>query len=481
MQLSRSLTSIVARRPLVCTAVVVVALKLGFLALDDTPLYFIGDSATYIGAALNDYVPSDRSYVYPLVIRALAVWPHSLFALVLAQVLASAATAWLLALFLVRYLLVRPIVAMAAALALSLAPSQILHERMVLTETFALSVFAIFLLLGATYVRAPKWSSLVATSLAGIVLVSLRTVYVPVTLGAALMLPLLAWPRLGERGDGAKRLTVHLAVAVLATVTCHVGYRHWLGAMAGRPPAYLYADGLFAICAWSPVIMPVDAADDPPAVGVFERMVARRGTEPYGVFYREGLRWEPGWLVDDLLKAYPDSYEANLVAKRAASHALFRDPLGVTRLAPMLFIHYLRGLESDPQRVLRQEQGTGRALSPSFVAELSDAFGVDASATPQTMTPSKTYHLVAWPLLLAPLFAPLLCVAVPWPCRRDVRAVALWVCGAFVILAAGTFQFSLSPSFRYLHPFDFAAALVLAVCADTTLRVLRPRPQGQRA
>jgi hypothetical protein len=466
--------AVLARRPLACIAGVVLVVKLASLAVDSTPLYFVGDSATFIGAARHGWVPGDRSYVYPLAIRALAVWPGSLSTLLLAQTLAGTATAWLLAMALIRYLFVRPPLAMAVALALALAPSQLLHERMVLTESFALLAFAIFLMTGLAYLRRPRRAMLATTCMAGIMLVSLRTVYVPVTLAAAVVLPLLALPRLGGSSERAKTVRSHLIVAVLVTLACHLGFRHWIGLMANGPPAYIHEDGFFAISAWSPVIVPADA-DDPRAARVLQRAVERRGTEPYGVYYREALRWEPGWLVGDMKNAYPDRHSANLAAKRIASHALVRDPVGIAMLPVKLFGDYLSVLASGARGVLLVEQGSNRSLPAELITELRDTFGVDATATPSTMTPVKKYHLAGRSTLVLSLFAPLLCSIAPLLCRREARPFALWVCGAVSILGAGTFLFSLSPAFRYLHPFDFGAALVLAIVADTVSRARRPR------
>jgi len=50
-----------------------VAIKAIALLLDPAVRYFLGDSATYIHAALVATPPPDRSYTYPLLIRALAL------------------------------------------------------------------------------------------------------------------------------------------------------------------------------------------------------------------------------------------------------------------------------------------------------------------------------------------------------------------------------------------------------------------------
>src|ERR1044071_5476291 len=78
--------------PLFAIAIIGLAIKLAGFALDQTPLFFMGDSGTYILSAIHHFVPSDRSFTYGLLLRWLAVWPGNLEALILAQVLVSAAT-----------------------------------------------------------------------------------------------------------------------------------------------------------------------------------------------------------------------------------------------------------------------------------------------------------------------------------------------------------------------------------------------------
>jgi hypothetical protein len=111
--------------------------------------------------------------------RWLAVWPGTFSTLVLAQVLASGATAVSLAFVLRRFFRVQPAIAVAAAVVCAVDPLQIVHERLVLTETFAQMAFAIYLLVAISYTNWPRLGALLLASLAGILLVSFRVVYVP--------------------------------------------------------------------------------------------------------------------------------------------------------------------------------------------------------------------------------------------------------------------------------------------------------------
>lgn len=73
--------------------VLIVAIKLLLLWLDPTPKLYMGDSGSYIRTALIGSIPRDRSYFYGYLVRVFAVWPHGFVPLLVAQALASGATA----------------------------------------------------------------------------------------------------------------------------------------------------------------------------------------------------------------------------------------------------------------------------------------------------------------------------------------------------------------------------------------------------
>ena len=97
-------------------ASVILAIKCVVFATDPAPLFFLGDSETYIHAALLGLTDSDRPYLYGALVRLLAVWTGSLTVLVFTQVLASAITGCLLVLVLVGFCDVQPVIATAAGI-----------------------------------------------------------------------------------------------------------------------------------------------------------------------------------------------------------------------------------------------------------------------------------------------------------------------------------------------------------------------------
>src|SRR5579859_2874193 len=80
------------RRFLGALALAVLALKAVFLLLDPQLRLFMGDSGTYLASAVNGGTPFDRSFTYPLLIRASAGALDSIGALLALQTLCGAAT-----------------------------------------------------------------------------------------------------------------------------------------------------------------------------------------------------------------------------------------------------------------------------------------------------------------------------------------------------------------------------------------------------
>ena len=231
--------SILSRHPLVLTLVAVIAVKLVWFVVDRVPLFYMGDSRAYIHSAISGAVLPDRSNTYGWLIWVISVVPGTLTTLIFAQTLAGIATASLLAYFLMRFFKTHVAIAVAGAVAFAVEPLQILHERMVLTESFAVLLLVLYLLLGLSYLLRPRAILLVLIAATGVLLLSLRLVYIPVTLLGAALIPSLAW---ANSIDG-KRFIAHLVLSLLATLCLHQAYKIVTGFRANLPPAYDYAGG----------------------------------------------------------------------------------------------------------------------------------------------------------------------------------------------------------------------------------------------
>ena len=472
----------VGRGPLMLAAVAALSLKLVWFAIDRAPLFFMGDSRAYVYSAIWGEPLLDRSNSYGWLIWLISVLPGTLTTLVLVQTLAGAATAWVLAFCLLRYFKVRPAIAVAAAIAFAVEPLQILYERVVLTESFAMLMLAVYLLFCLSYLARPRVLALIVLAATGVLLLSLRLVYVPVTLFGAVLVPLLGW--VIPRGEWAttsriRRFLAHLAVSLFVTLGLHQLYRTANGVKANRPPAYQYKSGFFLASSWAPLIEPEDALD-PRARRVVEKLLDSSAYPLRDVGVRFRQLWSEGGLTSEMTKAFGgDTYSANVAAQEMSQRTLRRVPLSVVRLTASTYVSYLRS-PAGMRSWLLDEQGTLRGPEQRFLATLKQWFNLDAGETAATMTPSKRYHLLGVPWYVALSLSPLIgLLCMPWV-RREARpgALLLAVFGAMLLIVPCATN--PSTAVRLLHPLVFGTLVALAVIADgasrrfTTLPSVRP-------
>ena len=453
-------------------ALAVLSVKLVWFAIDRAPLFYMGDSAAYAYSAIWGGPLLDRSNSYGWLMWLISVLPGTLTTLVFAQTLAGAATAWILAFCLLRYFKVRPAIAVAAAVVFGVEPLQILHERMVLTESFAMLMLAVYLLFCLSYLARPRALTLIVAAATGVLLLSLRLVYVPVTLLGAVLVPLLGWVM--PSGEWAatnrvRRFLGHLTLSVFVTLGLHQLFKTATGVKANRPPAYQYRSGFFLASTWAPLIEPEDALD-PRARRVVEKLLASSAYPLHDIGARVEHLWGEEGLTSEMKKAFGgDADSANAAAQQMSQRTLRRAPLSVVRLTARTYVGYWR--LARVRRMLLDEQGTLRGPEQEFLANLKQWFNLDAGDSAATMTLSKRYHLLGAPwyvvLSVSPLIG-LLCIR--WV-RREARpgALLLAVFGAMLLIVPCAT--SVGSAVRFLHPLVFGTLVALAVIAhEASLR-----------
>lgn len=456
-------------------AAALVAVKTGWLAVDRAPMLFLGDSEAYLWTAVQGWIPPDRSFAYGYALRVLALWPGSVAPLIAAQVAASIVAALILAWLLRRAFDVPPALAFATCVLWAAAePLALLYERYLMTEALALPAFAAFTLCAVRYAQGRRLPDLVLAHLAGVAVIAMRTMFVPVALAFAVLLPPAAW--LGRRDAARSALRrgflVALAVSVAAVAAAHWGYRT-LHSAVGGDRGYSRADGFFLLAAWAPLLR----AGDFPEAALGARVLAASTCEQADRFAREAQRWSPHCIVGALVREDGDVERANRVARRTALRALRRAPLDVAALAAATWLDGL--VPSRVRDAAAWDRGT-RPLGPDTVALLRDRLGVAQPETlPARATPSRRWHEAALPWLVALALVPLVALAAllvaPATQRRGLAVVALLatcMAGACALGATGTVP-------RYLHATAWLAMIPLAVlAARAARRAQRPGSPG---
>jgi hypothetical protein len=446
-------------------------IRLSWQAVDSSPMLFLGDSESYLQTALSGYIPPDRSFSYGFIIRAIAFTTGSIQSLILVQMLASIGACLLIAIVLVRFLNVSKHIAFAmAAIWAAIEPLGLMYERYIMTEAFAQLALAVFVLFSVRYIRKPSLRDLFLAHLAATVLVSFRTAFVPVSLCAALMLPVLGsfsnTSAFQDREWWRKLLTA-LAVSLVSVLLFHQSYKVVNGQLAGAPPAYQYSDGFFLLAAWVPIVEAHDFDDQ--ALG--GRVLTGSTCPRHDLYAREAQRWLPSCTIGVLQDLVPNERRANQIARRAALSALYRDPSAVLVLAARTWLGYFD--RTVLHTALRYDRGE-RQFQPSTIMLLEERLRVeDAKRLPSLSTPTNRLYLGSstWISVLA--LCPLWFAGSLVACRKKERSQILSM--IFLTLLVGLYLFAVTAPAaavvpRYFHPLALLVMVPFAVVANRLFR-----------
>jgi hypothetical protein len=448
------------RAPLATAAVLIAFVKCIQFAIDSQTLFFYDSGAFILNAMGAAFLPF-RSYVYGALLRLFAVPFHSLRAVVAMQIVMGGLSAWLLAVALVRFLHVRAWIAILAALVFAMDPVQIVHEHLVMAETAALLAMALFLMTALKYLQDPSLHWLVILSLLGILLVSLRIVYLPLVLAAAVLLPVFAY--LSSPGLHPRVLVTALAVSCGSAALCHLGYRELTGRLGGRDPGYHYTTGFFLVSSVAPLLEPRDAGDVRLANAILAQnksgvpLVSRR--------FRSDQLWAEDGFVARLRTIFNgDERAADQAAQHLARAAIERNPLGFVKLGLQNYLGYWGGLE-HLRATLEWEDGWHAVVNGFDANVVRSAFGADVSNQQTLRTPSRRYHMFArdWSVFL--LVSPLLACLALWlgPANPGGTGLLLgWTCLVLTATCLGANE----SAFRYLHPFSWTGLAAAAVLCE---------------
>ena len=467
----------------------VFCIKSALFCLDSSPMFFLGDSASYIHTALSGWVPPDRSFLYGFVIRLVAVSTHSLRMLVAFQVLLSFFTTLLFSYVLIRFFRIGKTLAFAFGICSAIEPLQLLYERYVLTETISLFVLALYFLLLFLYLEKPSLWLLGTLQLAGTVLIGFRLSFLPVVVFNSIATPVMCtmdfFSSYKHRDSqtqfldskrsraflaSAMNAMLHLAISLSAFYVFHSAYKHLNGHLTHLPQAYQYQSGYFLLADWSPIVKAEDFPDPESAEAVF----ANLSIDLRDRHMRGGHRWMDGGLIAALLKAYPNPNEADRVARLIAINALKRDPLGVALLAGKGFLDYWD--VETLQACMAFDRGPIE-IPTSTRDTVQMGFGLDVEDNHIRKTVTNTYYFAVWPwyliLLCSPLFAFLCWLVCSSRQRRYAFVVFASICAQMVIVCSLIER----PTIRYLHAVSWLFMLTLPPIASFFIKRSCIRPE----
>jgi len=348
----------------------VFGLKVLFYFLDPNPGFFLGDSASYIFSAVSGWVPPDRSYVYGYFIRFASLGNQSLDALVITQVVLSGITCMILAFILLRFARVAAVFAALAALLCAVEPTQLLEERFAMAEASSLFVFALFLLSVLYYAGHRRLWLLPLSAAIGVLAVSLRTEYLPVTLGLGLLAVLAGgWWRSGDGSVLGRRL-IRMAVHLAVHLTLYSAV--FFGLLALEESRRVNTDsGFFLAMAWSPLLADQSLPRD-------DRLNAIIAANQCGLGWDSRSRnmWSPNCLKSQIHQQFPDYHQANDYARGLAGAVLWHQPMGVLGLGFKTW--QALWSEAPSLRALQSERGV-RKVPDDFINLVKTNYGLDVT------------------------------------------------------------------------------------------------------
>jgi len=444
------------RRPLLWLFLTILLLKLALLAIDPQVRFFFGDSASYLLSAESGWIPPDRSFTYPYLIRATAVATHWLPALAVAQSICGALVAVILF-----YLLTTPFgldrrIAGVIAVLFSIGPEQLFYERMIMAEAGGTLMLALSLLCGFLYLRRRDWYWLCLSALCGVAAVSLRMSLLPVVLGLSLLPVVVSGfdPGWGLDRSRLRQLAVHAVIAVVAAGLLHAGYKQWRSYEHNgmKKPDYIAYGGYFKLGLVAPLVKSKHLKD----LGLPDDLLSRDAFPLADPRLRESQLWGANGLID-LIRQSAGDEEGNLIAGKIAKRAIRDNPLGLLRLAFLTTTDYFNANQVRPR--LADDLGT-RQPEEEFAAKLRKNYGFDYPASHALSSPVYAWFEISAPwLILCLLILGPLSVSTILAGWRQARSASLLLGLASLGVVAAHVLFSHIISFRYLHAFPFFVLL----------------------
>lgn len=446
-------------------AALVVAAKLAWIALDPTLRVFMGDSASYLHAADTGVPPTDRSYVYPLLLRWFALPAGTLAPVLWLQSLLGAATA-LVAYGTARtWMRVGATTATLAACAIALEPSQLLFERMVMAESAGTFCFVVALACGVGYAATRATRLLVYAAIAGIGAASLRMSLLPVVLGLALVPPLVAALDAAWRRDRRAAFVAALGfvVSFATTAIAHRGYQGWLDARndAMSEPGYSGREGAMRLALVAPLVRPGHLERQALSPSLLDE-VAIPLADPA---MRELQMWSNDGIVAVLTRAIGPHDEAERIMRKIATRAVREDPFGFLGFAAWQAAGYFDA--ATTQHRLREDLGD-RGPDARELAWFAERFGYDGAGIAGRETPAtRWYSATRWWLTACLFLAFPLALAATYAHRRDDPAPGAVLALVAAGMTAAQLLFSAIVSYRYLHAFPVVVIVTIAWWAST--------------
>jgi len=424
---------------------------------DHEPKYYFGDSGSYINTAIYGYIPPDRSFVYGFLIHLFSLPFHSLKPLLLIQALAGLISC--IGLFVcLKQFSVSDTISFLICLLFSVEPMHMMWQRFVLTEALSMPVLIAYIFVSFSYIKNAQPKKLLLLQFLGVVLISLRMIFLPMILANALVIPFFA------RMDDHKKNFKHLAMNLICILIFHGSYCIWNGKLSKAPPAYSYWDGFFQLSAWAPAVTTKSAAN-PEVLKIISQPQKFPLNNPLN---RVHHLWNKDGLTGKIRAAAPNLYTANSWAKITALRTLESNPLGVLKVGGTTYIWFNEYAHLSNE--LKIDRGDDIPMSSNLLLRLKEFFSADNYQfdfkdgkywQKPSLTKKIQDHSAPWFFLLPQI--PYLCLLATLFRKNDRRPLFYLSFMTFVYLLT---LFFLMPLFvlRLLYPMTVPFFIFAGIC-----------------
>jgi hypothetical protein len=276
----------------------------------------------------------------------------------------------------------------------------------------------------------------------------------------------------------AKKVAVHLLIAVVLNQACLYGYRRANGDLSEHPPAYTYNDGIFLLCFWAPIVQPGDFPLPELRNAIFKNLhydLRDPTVRNIQCYAPDGL---VGRIREEATRrlGYSDALLANKLAKKTALRAVKRDPIGLLKLSAHTYAQFFD--TSYLRYTVELDEGFHNPGDPEFRRELLTNFHVQYDGEHHLDTLTLRWHMAAIPWYQFLIVVPFLFTLLTFFAAREYTpqwiyfGVAIW--GFTVQSTALTVQ----PTVRYLTASAWLTFLILGAVA---VGVAQNRPAFARS
>lgn len=460
----RLVAFIFSHREWLVAAAMVLLVKFCWLLADHTTRLYMGDSMVYLhtGAWLS---PSPgRSFLYGVLLHFSAFPLRSPTAIIVLQVILSAATSLCLFHFLRHVLALHFWICLLVTVFYAAEPSQVFFERMVMAETAGQLALILTLLAFSRFLAQGKLHWYLASCMLGLLAANFRTSLLPVVLGLGLIVPWVKYWLVDIHREWRPRLGA-VVIALGALAASHLAYTHAYGIAFKCPPGYLALTGMMRIGLVAPLIQPEHFE----GTGV-SGDILKRVRLPLSDHWQRGNHiWSSKGLWHELETS---TSNPELVARTITRRAMLSDPLGLLKINLETLGGYF-----DKERVYWRMQDDIGVIAPDERALefAEDWLEWDARGISSLQSPARRFFAASDRWLVFCLFGlvplALLALAAGW--RTPQRPQFVLLALASVGLVASHLLFAHIVSFRYIHPLPWFMLANIAIVLNAAVSLRR--------